>query len=197
LRSKPSFLSTCALRADALLDSPIGKISLIGTDDSRLFFLNLEGLCSEFMFPFLQAPEFIATQNIQKLQPISVGIYLYMVPWLLCLQGVAFAPWLSNYLMYLISLFVPYLGPPKVSVLSAFFVLIPRHQELVYCKKKIQRFQHHNLQVDASAAPGRSAVTHERVSFNATLVIDSPYNADLSEKVDQAWNELLQYSFPC
>jgi hypothetical protein len=58
LRSKPSFLSTCALRADALLDSPIGRISL----------------------------------------------------------------------------FVPYLGPPKVSVLSAFFVLTPRHQELVYCK---------------------------------------------------------------
>jgi hypothetical protein len=53
LRSKPSFLSTCALRADALLDSPIGRISLIGTDDSRLFFLTLEHLCSEFMFPFV------------------------------------------------------------------------------------------------------------------------------------------------
>jgi len=139
LSSKPSFLSTCALRADALLDSPIGRISLIETDDSRLFFLNLERLCSEFMFPFVFSQNSASSRvychperpEAATNQCRNISLYGTLA---LILQGVALAPWLSNYLMFLISLFVPYLGPPKVSVLSAFFVLTPRHQELVYCK---------------------------------------------------------------
>jgi len=41
-------------------------------------------------------------------------------------------------------------------------------------------------------APAQSAVRYEKVRFNATLVIDSPYNGEPSQQVDKAWSDLLQ-----
>lgn len=41
-------------------------------------------------------------------------------------------------------------------------------------------------------APATSALSYKRVRFNATLVIDSPYNREPSPEVDDAWRELLQ-----
>ncbi|ETS78823.1 hypothetical protein PFICI_08676 [Pestalotiopsis fici W106-1] len=41
-------------------------------------------------------------------------------------------------------------------------------------------------------APARSAIQHQAVRFNATLVIDSPYNGPPSQEVDKAWGDLLE-----
>ncbi|KAI9752324.1 MAG: hypothetical protein M4579_005667 [Chaenotheca gracillima] len=40
-------------------------------------------------------------------------------------------------------------------------------------------------------SPAREALEYERVRFNATLVIDSPYNGPPSPEVDLAWHDLL------
>lgn len=70
-----------------------------------------------------------------------------------------------------------------------FFNVHPR-QSLIYCKcltsADFPRFT--DLAV---AAPAEKAVEYERVRFNATLVIDSPYNGPPSPEVDGAWSDLL------
>lgn len=73
----------------------------------------------------------------------------------------------------------------------AFISLAHQDRDLVYCKM-FKYFSHCGLQADIYIAPAQTAVKYERVSFNATLVIDSPYNGEPSAKVDQAWTELLQ-----
>ena len=40
-------------------------------------------------------------------------------------------------------------------------------------------------------APAEEAIKYEKWRFNATLVIDSPYNGPPGEEVDEAWRELL------
>ncbi|KAH8821356.1 hypothetical protein F5884DRAFT_827610 [Xylogone sp. PMI_703] len=42
-------------------------------------------------------------------------------------------------------------------------------------------------------SPAQNVVEYERVRFNATLVIDSPYNGEPGPEVDKAWSDLLQY----
>ncbi|KAF4628749.1 hypothetical protein G7Y89_g9408 [Cudoniella acicularis] len=42
-------------------------------------------------------------------------------------------------------------------------------------------------------SPAQEAVNFERVRFNATLVIESPYNGEPGPEVDAAWHELLSY----
>jgi len=42
-----------------------------------------------------------------------------------------------------------------------------------------------------TTAPAQSAVKYQTARFNATLVIDSPYNGPPSEEVDRAWGDLL------
>jgi hypothetical protein len=44
-------------------------------------------------------------------------------------------------------------------------------------------------------APASHVVRFEKVRFNATLVIDSPYNGPPSDKVDRAWIDLIQSEY--
>ncbi|CAD6576148.1 MAG: hypothetical protein ASARMPRED_007619 [Alectoria sarmentosa] len=41
------------------------------------------------------------------------------------------------------------------------------------------------------SSPAEEAIKYEKWRFNATLVIDSPYNGPPGEEVDEAWRELL------
>ncbi|KAH8746326.1 hypothetical protein BGZ57DRAFT_917816 [Hyaloscypha finlandica] len=50
-----------------------------------------------------------------------------------------------------------------------------------------------SVKKDLVYSPAEDVVNYERVRFNATLVIDSPYNGEPSLEVDEAWTELLQY----
>ena len=40
-------------------------------------------------------------------------------------------------------------------------------------------------------APAEEALVYEKVRFNATLVIESPYNGAPNPEVDEAWDKLL------
>lgn len=60
----------------------------------------------------------------------------------------------------------------------------------VYCELSFPRL-YLALTEPLFKAPAREAVKFERVRFNATLVIDSPYNGVPSPEVDAAWKDLL------
>lgn len=44
-------------------------------------------------------------------------------------------------------------------------------------------------------APARNSIKYQFIRYNATLVIDSPYNGPPSHEVDQAWSNLLESMF--
>jgi hypothetical protein len=74
---------------------------------------------------------------------------------------------------------------------------LPPPYTRVYCEFKNTLKVHLNKKpINTITAPAQEAVRFEKVRYNATLVIDSPYNGLPGPDVDKAWSDLLESELP-
>ncbi|KAK7978692.1 hypothetical protein PG988_006182 [Apiospora saccharicola] len=76
---------------------------------------------------------------------------------------------------------------------AAFFSFQRQRPSLVYCKQRppFSRMRSSSGLTHIQLAPASEALRYKKVRYNASLVIESPYNGPPSKAVDSAWSDLI------